>query len=211
MTDVLVKPAFQSTFPDTGDPTTFGPTAWNAARLFSAGADGQSVIRDAAAATGASWAERSRVLTVSTVQTGTDANTNEKDLWSYSLPANTLNANGRGLRITVWGSTAANANAKSYRLYFGATQITFRLADTSLNTFIWRAVAVVIRTGAATQISDSTANQGPANSVTGATIMQQASPTETLSGAITIKVTGQNGVAAANDVLFKSAIVELLN
>jgi len=55
MTDVLLKPAFQSTFPDSGDVTKFGPTAWNAARLFSAGSVGDLLLRDTASATGASW------------------------------------------------------------------------------------------------------------------------------------------------------------
>lgn len=52
---VSVKPAFQSTFPDSGDVTKFGPTAWNAARLFSGGSDGDQLVRDSLSATGASW------------------------------------------------------------------------------------------------------------------------------------------------------------
>jgi len=55
MSDVLVKPAFQSTYPDTGDTTKLGPTAWNAPRLFSGGNDGELLIRRTAAGTGAAW------------------------------------------------------------------------------------------------------------------------------------------------------------
>lgn len=55
MADVLVKPAFQSTAPDSGDATKLGPAAWNAARLFSGGTAGQVVVRDLASTTGASW------------------------------------------------------------------------------------------------------------------------------------------------------------
>ena len=55
MADVLVKPAFVSLFPDSGDVTKFGPNAWNAARLFSGGSDGEIVVRSAASATGAAW------------------------------------------------------------------------------------------------------------------------------------------------------------
>lgn len=55
MTDVLVKPAFQSLFPDSGEATKFGPNAWNAARLFSGGVDGDLAVRDSGSATGASW------------------------------------------------------------------------------------------------------------------------------------------------------------
>lgn len=55
MTDVLLKPAFQSAIPDSGDATKLGPTAWNAARLFSGGVNGDLAQRDSAASTGASW------------------------------------------------------------------------------------------------------------------------------------------------------------
>lgn len=56
MTDVLVKSAFQSAFSDTGDTTRYGPTAHNASRLFSAGNNGDMVVRNSTSATGASWA-----------------------------------------------------------------------------------------------------------------------------------------------------------
>jgi hypothetical protein len=55
VSDVVVAPAFVSTFPDSGDTTKFGPNAWNAGRLFSGGTVGQVLVRDPASATGASW------------------------------------------------------------------------------------------------------------------------------------------------------------
>jgi hypothetical protein len=55
MTDVLVKTAFQSGVTDSGDATKLGPNAWNAPRLFSAGALGDLLFRDTGSATGASW------------------------------------------------------------------------------------------------------------------------------------------------------------
>lgn len=62
VTDVLVKPAYVPTQTDNGDTTRFGPTAWKAPRLFSAGADGQLVMRDSLSATGASWVTPSVAL-----------------------------------------------------------------------------------------------------------------------------------------------------
>jgi hypothetical protein len=56
VTDVLVKPAFVANEArDSGDATKLGPIAWNAARLFSGGVDGEILIRSAASATGAAW------------------------------------------------------------------------------------------------------------------------------------------------------------
>jgi hypothetical protein len=204
VTDVLVKPAFQSTFPDTGDPTSFGPSAWNAARMFNGGNDGDVPVRDSLAATGASWGTRTRVLTVSVAQSGTPANTNETDLWTYTLPANTLDADGRGVRIDTWGSIANNANLKSVRLKFGGSTIAFRLTVADSN-FSWNAYATVLRTSATTQIS-----LGYYDFSGGAHVIFQTALAATMSSPIIINLTGQNGTSNANDVLLKAAMVELL-
>lgn len=55
MADVEVKPAFVSPKPSSSDSTKIDGPRWNAARLFSGGADGEVVVRDSASATGASW------------------------------------------------------------------------------------------------------------------------------------------------------------
>ncbi len=52
---VTCKPAFQSALTDSGDATKLGPTAWNAARLFSGGTNGDVLVRDSDSATGATW------------------------------------------------------------------------------------------------------------------------------------------------------------
>jgi hypothetical protein len=54
MADVLLKPAYVSAAAD-GYAALVQPSAWNAARLFSAGNDGEIVTRSAASATGAKW------------------------------------------------------------------------------------------------------------------------------------------------------------
>lgn len=54
MADVLLKPAFVATASD-GYTPQIQPSAWNAARLFTGGADGQVLTRDSVSATGASW------------------------------------------------------------------------------------------------------------------------------------------------------------
>jgi hypothetical protein len=217
MSDVLVKPAFQSTYPDTGDATKLGPTAWNAARLLSGGSDTDLVTRDSVSATGASWLPRAtfatpadvtagvaaRILTVSTAQSGTPANTNETDLWTYPLPANTLSANGRAIRVTAWGTFASNANTKSIKAYFGATG--FAAAGGFTTQVTWEINFLVVRTGAAAQIG-----YVRYNSAANICSLTTASPAETMSGGITVKVTGQNGTANANDIVLRGALVELL-
>lgn len=153
------------------------------------------------AGTGTATATVCGTLTTNTTQVGTDADLLEKDLWTYDLPANTLSADGKGIRITAWGSGAANANSKTIRGHWGATVVV--LQGASINASGWRVVYEVVRTGASAQVG-----QGNlwANALT--SINVPVAPAEDTSGAITIKVTGQNAVASANDIVFRGAIVE---
>lgn len=147
----------------------------------------------------------SGVIHINTTAVGTDADTVEKDLLTYSLPANSLSANGKGVRIRAWGTTAGNANNKSIRLKFGATATMF-LVGIVMNNQNWTFETDVWRTGAATQ--DAIATGSRANISIGATF---TNPTEDVTGAIIIKLTGENAVAEANDIVAEGIKVEFLN
>jgi hypothetical protein len=129
--------------------------------------------------------------------------TSEQDLMSYSLPANTLNAERRGVRITAYFSVAVNGNNKTAKLKFGGTTIA-NTAAIALNGGIIRLQAEVYRTGAATQLATS---HGFSNAdVLNAEI---TTPAETLSGAITIKTTGTTP-SASGDLTCRSLVVEAI-
>lgn len=147
----------------------------------------------------------SGVLTVNTATTGTGADTTEDVLWTYSLPANTLSADGKSVRITVMWQAGATANNKTTKVYFGSTAYTARSAAADNGT-MFRLVMEVLRTGASAQVMAAmfTASGG----LVGSTVV---TPAEDMTAAIVIKFTGQNGTAVANDVVFKGAIVEALN
>jgi hypothetical protein len=143
-------------------------------------------------------------LTTSTTSVCTIADTNETDLWTYSLPAGALNADGRGVRITTWGTYANNANVKTVRLYVGATAIFSNATPTSA-AGTWVGDAVVIRTGATSQTYRRLFQ------ATGATAgWDSATLAETMANALTIKISGQNGTASAGDVCVKGAFVETI-
>lgn len=144
------------------------------------------------------------LITYSTTAAATAANTTETDLWSFSLPASTLVENGQAVRVIVHGATAANANTKTLRLYFGSTLVGSMSGAANNNT--WSFQADVIRTGATTQQANVLGFLGTITASANAF----TTPAETLSGAITIKVTGQNGTAAASDITFNAATVEFL-
>lgn len=142
--------------------------------------------------------------TVSTTSACTIADTNETVLWTYSLPAGALSANGRGVRVTAFGSFAATVNNKSAKLYFGSTLIG-SLGAAVFNNTQWRMTMDVFRTGAATQVASGVSAQNTS------TFTNTAAPTETMANAIVIKATGINGVAAASDICFTGAFVETIN
>lgn len=141
------------------------------------------------------------VLDVNTTQVGTDADTAEKTLASKALDAGELGTDKDHLVIEAWGTWAATATVKTVRVKFGST--TMLAPSGTINDGDWRIVAEVYRTGATTQkawaVMTSAATSGtPTPSVVG-----DSAPTETLSGSITVAVTGQNGTANANDIVLE--------
>jgi len=125
--------------------------------------------------------------------------TAEQTLQTYTLPSSTLATAGQSLRVTCWGTTGANANNKTMKLYFGGTSIATATAAT--NAKGWYLDYIVMRRTATTQgflgrgVVDTTA---VSPGVTDAA--------ETLSGAIVIKCTGT--AATASDITANGMIVE---
>jgi hypothetical protein len=148
-------------------------------------------------------ANASGLLTFTATAGCTIANTTETDLWTYSLPANTLNVNGKAIRVTIWGDVAAAGGTKTIRTYFNGTSVA-AVGYGGTNTG-FKSVVHILRTGSSAQAA------------IGEIVGALAAPNETYtthsattSAAITIKFSGQNGVATANDVCFRGAIVETL-
>lgn len=147
------------------------------------------------------------ILGRSITAVGTDADTNQKVLQSIPLPRNTLTVNGQMLRITAWGTTAANGNTKTLRLKIGGTSgPTQAQASGAYNSQNWRMEVLIIRTGVASE-------ESAGNIFVGATV---ASTDVTTGSAIsltadtTIDVTGENGAASANDIVCEGCLVEFL-
>lgn len=141
------------------------------------------------------------------ITTGTTAvstsGTGEDDLISYALPAATLGTNGQAVRITAWGTFTPTNDAVVVRLYFGATVLHSYGISIPAATRTWVFRALVVRTGAATQkawVGTDTTDSGA---------VDLATPTETLSGVVTIKCTGQC-TNAADSATQQGLIVEYL-
>lgn len=142
------------------------------------------------------------VLTVNSTPVG-NVGAGEDNLITYSVPANTLLVNAQYLRFEMAGTFAASANDKRIRVYFGSTLLfdTGVLAITDAGD--WAVRGTIMRTGAATQrcmtefISNESAMLASCDYV---------DATETLSGALTLKATGE--ATADNDIVQKFLLVE---
>ncbi len=110
-----------------------------------------------------------------TTTPATTTGTTEQTLATYTMPANTMATNGRGVRITASFTHAANTNSTLAYLKFGGQQVAVRANAVSGATT--RITAEVIRTGAATQWSAALATGG----TTG----------QALSGALTVDLSAQ--------------------
>lgn len=140
---------------------------------------------------------------VNTTSVGnTDAG--EDNLMTYSMPANTLFLNDHTVRITAWGTTAANGNNKTIKLYFGSTVLVSSGA-LAINDKDWYVTGLVVRTAAATQEAVGIYHNETPTTV-GPT---RTTPAETLSGAVTIKCTGE--ATATNDIVQRGMLIEVLN
>jgi hypothetical protein len=149
---------------------------------------------------------QSRILNVQYAPTGNTLAA-ETTIFTYSMPGGTMSA-GKVLRVKFWGTHAANANSVQMRGYFGATVVVSKAASSSGGR--WFGEFLVIASGAATQESTGNCWQNTGENATiNANGISVLSPTETLSGAIVIKLTAQG--VATNDITARGWIVEILN
>lgn len=148
-----------------------------------------------------SYANVGGTANVNTTAVG-NITTGEDDLITYSLPANALAANNDYIEIDAFGTFAATAAAKNVKLYFGSTVISTTGAI-AVNNGTWWLKAKVIRTDATAQISIASATTDNALLVS---TVAYSTPAETLSGAVTIKCTGE--ATNTDDIIQKGLIVK---
>lgn len=149
----------------------------------------------------------SGLMNAQTGSVGNAADTTDDTLFSFILPANWLAAIGTnsGLRIKVWGTSAANGNNKTFKLFFGSvTAISSGVV--TINAKSWHLMATVLRSGVSTQ---KILGEGTSDAVDLSDSAQDGTEDET--AAITVKATGASGTTgAANDLLGKGFVVEVL-
>ena len=156
---------------------------------------------------GSSSSNNAPVLADVNLTDGGNVGAGEDDLQSVVLPASAFSANKKGVRITAWGTAAANANAKTVKLYFGG-QLIFSYALTINVANDWRFDVLVFRTGSNTQkwsyVFVQSWSAGLASVYT-----DSGTAAQTDTAAITIKTTGT--ATTDNDIVSTGLLVEMVN
>lgn len=144
---------------------------------------------------GASTGQIARVSGVIKTDTTTTGNvtTGEDVLQTYSILANTLATNGDTLVGTVSGTFTGSVNNKVIRIRFGSALIFEIPAYSNVATVSWAVRFEIIRTGSTTQKCNATII------IEDSLYVQYTTATETLSGAVTLQVTGEG--TATNDIV----------
>lgn len=133
--------------------------------------------------------------------------TGETDLMSYTIPANSLSAVGKTVRVTCWGNEANNVNAKTVQTYIGGTSINSATLLTSA-LGVWKTVTLFVCTGSNTQsyFSETIRLNVSAQDIS-ARVQGTLAKTDTSD--IIFKTTGTGG--ATSDITQTGMIVEFLN
>lgn len=186
---------------------TTGTQTIAGAKTFSSASCSFGGLPTATAGGGSGTATLSGVFLTNTTQTG-NVGAGEDLLAQFTIPASTLNANNRIIRLTAVGTGANNANNKQWRVRAGVTTLTgtVLLATGNFTTEAtngWRIVCEIIRTGAS-------AEKGSATWFAGVTATRQNYSTLTLDTTLAffLEITGE--ATANNDTVFEYGYVEIL-
>lgn len=137
---------------------------------------------------------------------GTGADTTEDTLMTYTLPAGLLSANGKGVRITAWGTGINTANATTVRAYFGSFMEAVVLTASQANT--WRASIDVLRVNSAAQTCCVGFGVG---GTAQSSVTDVVSLDEDLTASVVIKFTGQRATSSvADSIIQEGMLVELI-
>ena len=128
---------------------------------------------------------------------GNGADATDDVLFTFSLPANSLDANGRTIIVESFGQFAANGNDKRVKIFFGAS-VVFSTGVVTTNNLGWYMRLTIQRTGSGAQIASGFGFVGAA--IVSVPLAIVGSETDT--GAIVIKTTGASPTSSiASDVL----------
>lgn len=149
---------------------------------------------------GAAFGPSGNILVNTASGSSTGTNTLQT-LASYSFPANALDAVGRSLSVTAWGSFAGNAAPKSVNLKIGGMTMTTGTQTQSGGS--WMLEGMAYKTGANAQTAFF-------EGIAGATQLSCVATTDTSvdTSAITISVTATDASAASGNITVSGLVAQ---
>lgn len=136
-----------------------------------------------------------------------NVNAAETDLYTYTLPANSLVTDGQGFRVTGLISFAANGNTKIIKVYLGSTAAIVVSAAINIVNGQGILYAHILRVGSGAQAISATMGIS-AIGAAGSSYNGSAPAAEDVATDLEIKVTGQS--SASDDILMYNFMVEAL-
>lgn len=182
-------------FPNTSNTRDVGTATFRARTLYLA--TGVNHLVGAGTNTQAMVGRLTGTLAPSTTAVG-NTGVGEDDLLNAAFEASSLSAAGKSLHLVVMGTTAANANNKRIRAYFGASLVFDSGIQTS-SGLDWKLTMDLIAATGTSQKAITRLEWGNAGAGSGTTY---TSPAETATGAITVRVTAE--AVATNDVVLQA-------
>lgn len=151
--------------------------------------------------TGSVWVQVQQAQLTDTTAVG-NVGAGEDDLITLTLDADTVNEDHDKVLIKAFGTTAANGNNKTIKLYLGSTELTSAAATTP-NDQDWILWATVIRTSAtsAKAIVEYVSNDSGDNTVDYKAI------TEDFTTDLVVKCTGEG--SSDDDIVQEALVVEV--
>ena len=143
-------------------------------------------------------------LSVSVSAANSAATASAQTLKTYSIPANTLDASGRGVEIRAFGTKAGNAAPVNLGLTVGG--IAYTMGNDTQSGVSWLMSAVYYRSGASAQT-------GEFDGSVGATAKAASVSTDTAvdTSAIVVNVTATDASAASSNAVCNGLIVKMFN
>lgn len=143
-----------------------------------------------------------KTMFAATVGAG-NVSTGETVIFSFSVPANKLPANGDGFRLTMGGALAQNTNTKTIRLKLGGQTLVLLSNAASIASNRFFLDLTLMRDGSASCRVSGFLSHGAGQGATPTLLHWGGNSLATMSpnwaSAVTIEITGQGG--ATNDIV----------
>ena len=169
--------------------------------------DGNTSVDKSNVVSGCTLAWNGAYAVLRGTQSGTavgNVGTGEDNLGQYALPPSSMVATGDTLKVSAWGTTANNANAKTLKFYFGSSLV-LSSALTTGQAGTWGLEAEIVRTGPNAQRCYARLIQGGGTVLTNVSYVA-ASQSESLE--IVAKITGEG--TSNHDILQLGMLVSFL-